>query len=367
MRRNATAAIAMMLLVGGGQLAAQSQGTFLTPSDDEGTTRVAARGANFLEIGVGARAQALGGAFTGLASGATAMYWNPAGLGSTDGPVFAFSRAALYDDLDISHNYAAAAIPFAGGGIGLSYIRLDSGAIPRTNELFPAGNDPRFGETFEWAGTAIGAHYGRRLTDRLQVGFSGRIITEGLDNASATWWGVDIGTVFNTGLYGVTLGAVLANIGPSAGIEGGLVTQRVTTPFAFPVALPVEFATVKYQLPTTFRFSAVWNWIGGADALFSPSGTHSFKVAVDLNDAVDTDLQTMVGAEYNFRQIIFLRGGKKFVNEARDDFRSFSDFLSFGGGIRLPVLGRNLSFDYAYTNMGELQNVQIFSFELGGN
>ena len=205
------------------------------------------------------------------------------------------------------------------------------------------------------------------MTDRLQVGLSGRIITEGLDNASATWWGVDFGTIFNTGLYGITLGAVLANIGPRASIEGGAVEQRVTAREAFPFSLPIEFATVEYQLPTTFRFSVLTNLVGGADALLTPSGTHGFLLAFDLNDGVDTDIQTSIGAEYNFREIIFLRGGKQFVNEANDDFRSFGDFLSFGGGIRLPVLGRSLMFDYAYTNMGELQNVQVFSFELGGN
>ena len=367
MLRQTTAVFALALLVGGGNLAAQRQGTFLTPGNDESTTRVGARGANFLEIGVGARAQALGGAFTSLASGASAMYWNPAGIASMDGVIAAFTSTRLFDDLDIDHSFAAVGIPFAGGGIGLSYIRLSSGDIPRTNEDFPAGDDPQFGSTFEWAGTAIGLHYGRRLTDRLQVGFSGKIITEGLDNASATWWGIDVGTIFNTGLYGITLGAVLANIGPSASIEGGLVNQRVTAREAFPVSLPIEFATVSYQLPTTFRFSVLTNLVGGADALLTPSGTHGFVLAVDLNDAVDTDLQTSIGAEYNFREIIFLRGGKKFVNEAKDDFRSFGDFLSFGGGIRLPVFGRTLMFDYAYTNMGELQNVQVFSFELGGN
>jgi len=36
--------------------------------------------ANFLKIGVGARATAMGDAFTGLANDGTCLYWNPAGL-----------------------------------------------------------------------------------------------------------------------------------------------------------------------------------------------------------------------------------------------------------------------------------------------
>lgn len=368
MLRTTTALVATVLVATGGELAAQRQGTFLNPTVETPTTRVGARGANFMSIGVGARAQALGGAFTGLASGATATYWNPAGIATFDGLTVAFTRGELYDDLDITHDFAAAGLPFAGGGAALSYIRLDSGDIPRTNEQFPAGDDPQFGSVFNWSATALGLHYGRRLTDRLQVGFTGRIITEGINEGEATWWAADVGTMFRTGLYGLSLGAVLANIGPSAGIGGAAVERRIETAEAFPVDVPVEFKTIQYQLPTTFRFSVLADLVGGADALFTPSGTHGFQLAADLNDAVDTDIQLSVGLEYNFRQILYLRGGKKFVNEAfDDDFREFSDFLSFGGGLRLPVLGRHLAFDYAYTDMGELQNVQIFSFELGGN
>lgn len=360
------AALAGLALPVGG-LEAQRRGSFLSPTDEVPTTRVAQRGANFLEIGVGARAQALGGALTGLATGASATYWNPAGLGLVDGFTAAFTHGELYDDLGVSHDFAAAAMPFAGGGLGVSYIRFDSGEIERTDEANPGGDDPAFGDTFEWAGTAIGVHYGRQLTDRLRVGASGRIITEGIDRATASWWGIDLGTQFRTGLYGITLGAALANVGPSARVEGPLITQRVNTQQAFPVALPVRFNTTAYQLPITFRFAVVSELVGGSEALFTPSGVHQLRLAADVNDAVDTDIQLGLGLEYSFRELVYLRAGKKFVNEAFDDeFRSFSDYMSFGGGLVLPIGNRQLALDYAYGTVGELQNVQIFSFELGG-
>lgn len=364
-----SAAILAILLVSGGPLAAQRTGSELTGSPSQPTTRIGTRGANFLEIGVGARAQAMGGAMAGLASGAASMYWNPAGLASLDGVDMAFSRSDLYSGLGITHDFAAAAIPFAGGAAGVSYIRLDSGNIPRTDESFPAGDNPTYGQYFSWSGTAIGIHYGRRLTDRLQVGFSGRVISEGMNDAQAHWWGLDFGTIFNTGLYGITLGAALVNIGPSAAVSGQLITQRVNARDAFPVAIPVQYHTTAYQLPSSFRFSVVSNLMGGPDALLSPSGTQSLKLALDLNDGVDTDMQAALGAEYSIHDLVFLRAGKRWVNEgpATQAFYSFSTNLSFGGGIRLPMFGRHFSFDYAYTNMGELQNVQVFSFELGGH
>jgi hypothetical protein len=360
-----TIASAALLALAVNPLAGQRRGTFLVPTADIATTRVAQRGANFLEIGVGARAQGLGYAGTAMITGATASYWNPAGLATMDGITMAFSRSNLYDDLGITHSFASAGIAFAGGGLALSYIRLDSGDIPRATEDDPGADAVQEGAFFSFAGTAIGVSYGRRLTDRLQVGMTARVVNEGIDRAQASWWGLDFGTLFNTGLYGLTLGAALTNIGSSAAYEGTLITNRITTREAFAVNLPVRYNTTPYQMPTSFRFAVVSDLIGGADALLGASGNHSFKVAVDLNDGTDTDLQTALGAEYNFRNMVFLRGGKRFVNEANDDFRSFSDFLSFGGGIRLPILGRRLGFDYAFTNMGELQNVQTFSFEFG--
>lgn len=363
-------AIMALAFFAGGELAAQTQGSFLTPTPDQGTTRVGARGANFLEIGVGARAQALGGAYAGLASGATSMYWNPAGLGSTEGLVAAYSYSPLYGDLDITHNFAGVAIPVFGGGLGVSYLQFSSGDIERTSENFPGADDPTFGPVFNYTGSAIGLSYGRRLTDRLQVGGSAKFIQEGLTDAKATWWALDFGTMFNTGLYGLSLGAALQNIGNSAAMTGSLTKTRITTREAFPVDQPVNLAVQQYQLPMMFRFSVVSDLAGAPDALFSPGSAVGMKLALDFNDGVDTDLQSSLGLEVNVKNLVYLRAGKRWVNETLpdgQDFRSFSHGMSFGGGLHLPVFGRFFSFDYAYTSMGELQNIQVFSFELGDN
>jgi len=367
MLRHTTLVAAALLLVPG-LLSAQRTGTFLEPRSEESTTRVAQRGANFLEIGVGARARGMGEAFSGVATGASATYWNPAGLGSTERFTVAFSYMKLYDNLDIKLNHTAVILPMFGGGLGVSYIRLDSGDIPIADESNPGGDNPAAGEFYSFTAQAYGLHYGRRLTDRLQVGFTGRVISEGISQATANWWSMDFGTMFNTGLYGLTLGAALANVGNTAGYEGGAINTRINTDRAFPFAMVTRFKTTQYTLPTTFRFSVVSNLAGGADALFSPGGRHDLIIAAELNDAVDTDVQLAVGGEYSFNRMFFLRAGKKFVNEARDnEFRSFGYALSFGGGLQLPVFGSWLAVDYAYTNMGDLQNVHALSIELGGS
>lgn len=367
MRRQTLLGVIVAGLALTGTAAAQNTGTELTPQPDEPTTRVATRGANFLLVPVGARGQALAGAYAGLASGVTAMYWNPAGVATADVLSGAFSRSDLYGGLGIQHTYAGFIVPFLGGGLGLNYTRLDSGDIPRTDEDNPDGGNPQFGETFTWAGTAVGITYGRRLTDRLAVGGGAKVITEGMSGAEARWWALDVGTQFNTGLYGLRLGAALSNIGSRARMEGPLIERRVATDQAFQVALPIRFATTPTALPTAFRFSVVSEVAGSPDALTMPSGAHRLRGILDFYDGVDTDLQVAIAAEYNYRSLLYLRAGKRFMNERDTDFRSASYGLSWGFGVRLPVLGRFVSFDYAHSVMGDLDNVQTFSFEVGKN
>jgi hypothetical protein len=348
-----------------GAAAAQTNGTFLNPSPDQPTTRVGTRGANFLEIGVGARAQALGNAGGGLISGVTAMYWNPAGIGSTDQVSAAFSRSDLYRGLGITHAYFGVVFPVLGGGLGINYTRLDGGDIPRTDEEHPDGSGTQFGTVFSWSGTAVGIAYGRRLTDRLSVGGGAKVISEGIDNAQAQWLGFDIGTQFNTGLAGFSIGAAMTNAGGSARFGGPLIERRVNAQDAFTLALPVQFATIAHALPTAFHFSVVSNLAGSPDALLRQGGLHKLQAIIEFNDGVDTDLMTTLAAEYSYNNLLFLRAGKRLVNEQRTDFRASSFGLAWGGGLRLPIFGRHVSMDYAHTNMGELQNVQTFTFEIG--
>ena len=56
---------------------------FLVPSllySQFGVSKVGTTAAQFLKIGVGARAIGMGGAFVAVADDATAIYWNPAGI-----------------------------------------------------------------------------------------------------------------------------------------------------------------------------------------------------------------------------------------------------------------------------------------------
>ena len=183
----------------------------------------------FLEIGAGARAVGMGGAFTAVADDPSAFYWNPSGLGYIEGLKFSGMYADLWGGLA---NYSVAGVVAAvpGAVIGVNWIRLGVENIPRYPDydnrfLFPYGDslggvpfpyeDPReyivalHGEPtgyFSDTESAIFLSFAKlneftldlgwsyfNLPIQLPVGASLKIIQRSLDNASATGVGADLG------------------------------------------------------------------------------------------------------------------------------------------------------------------------------
>jgi hypothetical protein len=346
-------------------VAAQGIPGELLPTPDDPPTRQGTRGANFLELGIGARANAMAGAITSIVEGPESWYWNPAGAAGVEQFGLSATHANLYAGLDITHNFFGAALPFLGGVVGVSFNSLNSGDLDRATETDPFG-DPLVGRTFEWTSSAIGVGYARRLTDRLDLGGQLKYITEGITDAKISWVGVDLGTQFRTGIYGITIGAAIANVGPSSEMSGTLLRRQVESDEFEPTITEVNLQTEETELPTLFRFSVGSDVYGGVGSILGQgNGQHRLVADLTFNDAIDTDLQMAAGGEYSFRNIVFIRGGKRFYNDDRATGSRGLYGLSGGVGARLPLGGRAFRVDYAYTSLGDLDNVQVFSFELG--
>jgi hypothetical protein len=103
--------------------------------------------------------------------------------------------------------------------------------------------------------------------------------------------------------------------------------------------------------------------LGDAEAVFGQSEMHTLIAEAAFSDAVDGATKPAIGAEYTFRRFASLRAGKRWLNEPNADW-SFADGLAFGGGLQLPLGGRRLHVDYAFVNMGELQNNQVISLDI---
>lgn len=353
-------------LLMGTTVRAQGPGGLLpTPADTP--NRQGTRGANFLHIGVGARSGAMANATAASVSGPLAWFSNPSGAGTSESFSAVAGRQSLYGDLGLGQTYAALSIPALGGNIGVHFNTLSSGDIKRTTELNPFG-DRLGGNFFQWTSTVVGIGYAKRLTDRLQVGGQIKYISEGIPDAGTKWVAADIGTQFNTGLYGLTLGGSISNVGPTARASGALITRVISTADrgTFSDNRRVSLYTSQVELPVEFRLSLASDLLGSANSLMGKgSGNNTLNAEVAVNESTDFTTQYAIGLEYGYRNILFVRGGKRVYNDDRDRGTDTPVGLAGGFGLRLPAKGRNVRFDYSFESAGALQNIQIFSFEVG--
>jgi hypothetical protein len=309
----------------------------------------------------------MAGASGSSTAGPIAWYANPAGAATSESFAMAAGRQNLYDDLGLEQTYAAVSIPLLGGVVGINMNTLGSGPIKRTTELNPFG-ERLGGNSFEWTSTAVGIGYARRMTDRLSVGGQIKYITEGIPDANTNWMAFDIGTQFNTGLYGLVLGGAIQNVGGTSRAEGALIQRLISTTdgSVLPEARRVQFFTNNTELPVEFRLSVGADLLGTSNSTFGGAGgNHTLTSEVSVSDATDYSTQYGIGMEYGYKNLLFLRGGKRMYNDNRDRGDVGQVGLAGGFGLRLPVFGRSVRFDYSYEAAGALKNIQIFSFEVG--
>jgi hypothetical protein len=87
--------------------------------------------AEFLNIGVGARAMAMGGAFCAVADDATSSYWNPAGLRLLKSREIGVMHSAQFAN-EVKYDYLVFGSPSVTESFGASIIRMGIDDIPYT-------------------------------------------------------------------------------------------------------------------------------------------------------------------------------------------------------------------------------------------
>ena len=307
--------------------------------------------APFLQIGVGPRAQALGGAFTAGADDATALYWNPAGVAGLETGEVVTAHAEWLGD--VSHDYLGVAIPVGPGVVGASVTRLGVPDMIVRTELDQEGT----GETFDAADLALGLSYGQQITDRFALGGTVKLIQQRVWHSTATAVAVDLGTSFRTDFFGgLTIGAAVSNFGTDLQLDG-----RDLRTFVDPVPdedgnngrVPADLALDEWALPLDFKIGIV----------LRPIDTRMNRVGVCI-DAIhpSSNYESVnTGVEYGFRERVFFRGGYHglFLPENEGG-------LALGLGVRQPLPYPNgmAKLDYAFRDAGRLGRVHTVGLSL---
>ena len=299
-----------------------------------GEQRAGISTAQFLKIGVGGRATAMGDAFIAIANDVSALYWNPAGLTqfSENQVMFAHNQWVV----DINHDFIGGVYHLDDENtFGVSLTSLSMDEMKVTTEYAPFGT----GEYFGFSDLAIALSYSKKMTDQFSFGGTVRYIEESLDKLKMLGIMIDLGTYYWTGLGSTRFAVTVTNFGNDLAPDGEVVlvgnrTNSEWQSFSPPTMFRIGFALEPYE-----------------------NDEHRVTTSIQLNHPNDNSENVSLGVEYVWHKMFFARGGYK-INVDEQDF-------SFGAGVNIPVSIANVSVDYAYANFTRLGSAHRFSITLG--
>ena len=281
-------------------------------SSAKGTTTAA-----FLQLGVGARPEAMGEAFTAVASDADALYWNPAGLAKVQAHSATFMHSAYIEST--SYDYIGYAQNLGGekGVIGASIQYFSAGSI--------AGTDTSGVDTgsFTPNDMAVSVGYARKLACPLKCPMDGG--TVGVDvkyiqskiATTASAEAIDLGAQSRAILDDkLRFGLAIANLGTT-----------------------MKFDNAKENLPLELKLGSSYkikdNWLAALDLKFPRSNNMLFALGTEYVYPVKDNMSLAGRVGYNSR--------------TTGDVSGFTG-ISFGLGFGFD----KYSLDYALVPFGDL-------------
>jgi hypothetical protein len=299
-----------------------------------GDQRAGISTAQFLKIGVGGRATALGEAFIAISDDASALYWNPAGLAQFNKNQVIISHNIWV--VDINHDFIGVVYHLDNeNSFGASLTALTMDDMPVTTEFAPFGT----GEYFGFSDIALSLSYARKMTEQFSFGGTIKYVEETLDILKMRGVMIDLGTYYRTGLGSTRFAVTVSNFGSELAPDGDVVlignrTNSEWQSFAPPTLFRVGFAFEPYE-----------------------NEEHRVTTSIQLNHPNDNSENIVLGAEYAWQKMFFLRGGYKFNVDEQN--------YSFGLGLNVPISLAEFTLDYAFTNFERLGSAHRFSFMLG--
>lgn len=278
----------------------------------------------FLSIGVGGRALALGGAYTAIANDVNSIYWNPAGLAKINYPQISLMHTEQFGGV-VNYDYAGIAFPvYSSSSVGLGIIRLGIDGIADTrNALIDENGNGVFDENerldkdkityFNAVDYAFYLSYSYKYSDLLYYGANLKFIRRDMSVGNALGIGIDLGLQFS----------------PYKNLFIGLNFQDATTTLIAWNNGTNELISPTLKIGTAYLIEA----LGGK---FSPVFDvdirfENRKYASNFNiGSVSFDMHS--GIEFDYKNIIALRMGYSEIGTT-----------NFGAGIHLP------KFDVDYT------------------
>lgn len=263
-------------------------------------------GALFLRVGFGARASAMGEAFTAVAEDASSIYWNPGAMAAVLGTNVTLAHNEYFASMRIEQ--ASVTHETSWGTIGFMFTGLYMDEMDRYEDT-PSANPLG---TFGAYDVAVSAAYARYIVPNLSAGISVKPVYQRIDELSASGIAFDVGLYHVAKVRGLKLAAVAGNVGP-----------------------PMKFDEEEFALPRYVK-------VGGSYEREIAAIDGRILVTLDGVFPNDGDVREHIGAEYSYRRVLAIRAGYK----ANYDVQS----ATFGAGFSW----HEVTVDYAFLPSEEL-------------
>lgn len=276
----------------------------------------------FLQVPAGARAVAMGGAFTAVPGDPMGLYWNPATLAGVDRQTFTSTYTGYL--MDMQAGFAGWVNPSGDDIVGVSVNYFYGGSFLRTSMSEPTGT----GEEFSTNSVALGGTYVHSFAPDLSVGTTAKFVYSSIDTYSGNAFLVDLGAWYRPSF--ISMGLAVRN----AGIQTKAFYQENDP-------VPTEVAA-------------------GASARFMDD---RLLAAVDATYPFQGDFDLALGLEYTPMDMLSLRAGGNLsdMDAADNAGGGFIDALAFGAGTRW----NRFSLDYAFKPLADLGNIHRFTLGIG--
>ena len=277
-----------------------------------------------LQLGAGARALGLGGAFVALSDDATAFYWNPAGLARHLKREVHVQHTEQFDGT-INHDIVALRIPIHQASLGIGFVRLGIDGITLTNLEDPTrpigpDNRPTQSQSVGTTDNALYLAYARQIKPTLTLGITTKFLHRDLNVGTGTGFGLDIGCLYH----------------PQNRLAFGLTIRDITQTRIRFNGGKSDTISPHLQVGTSYRQAI--------------SQTHHLLASLSLHldnntSGIDESELLSLGIEYQFKEKVMLRLGRR------------KSHYTAGAGIKLA----RANIDFAILENSQLDNTYRIS------
>lgn len=309
----------------------------------------------FLNIGVSARAQAMGGAQAASINNVTASFWNPAGLSGIKDYQISAMHSELFAGV-AAYDYIGVAAPLADGKrtLGLTFIRFGIDDIPNTLSLYESDGTINYDNIvpFSAADYAFLLSYAQPIgTKGLSFGGNVKIIRRIIGPFANSWgFGLDAGVQYRPNDK-LSFGAVVKDVTSTFNAWRFNFTEDEKEVLSI-TGNDIPINSLEITRPQIV-LGAAYNMDFGNLGLLAET---NFTIFTDgkrnvLLPADPFSIDPVLGLELDYKNFLYLRTGVNKLQKETDLTGETYWGVHPNLGVGLKI--RKLHIDYAFTNVGE--------------